>query len=115
MYAWLLGVSTISPAELHEVMQRQPVVAIDVNAWQSWHRAHVPGARHLDPYTYRDTDLPRDKHAALVFYCANWLCRKAPMAARRAKGMGYTNVRVLASGISGWLDAGLPTDAGPPS
>lgn len=112
MYAWLLGLSTIAPSELHEMMQREPIVAIDVNAKQSWIQARVPGARHLDPYAYRDADLPRDKQAALVFYCANWLCRKAPMAARRATSMGYRNVRVLSSGISGWLEAGLPTEAG---
>ena len=28
------------------------------------------------------------------------------------KGFGYTNVRVLSAGISGWLDASLPTESG---
>jgi len=47
-----------------------------------------------------------------VFYCSNPLCRKAPSAARRAKQMGYTDVKVMSAGISGWLDAKLPTETG---
>jgi rhodanese-related sulfurtransferase len=40
------------------------------------------------------------------------MCRKAPNAARRAKKLGYENVRVMSAGITGWLDKGLPTEAG---
>lgn len=112
MFARLMGLKTISPAALHQLMQREPVTAIDVNNRQSWLRARVPGARHLDPTAYRDTDLPPDKAATLVFYCSNMLCRKAPNAARRAKGLGYTNVQVMSAGISGWLQAALPTESG---
>jgi rhodanese-related sulfurtransferase len=48
----------------------------------------------------------------VAFYCSNPLCRKAPNAARRAKQMGYGNVRVMSAGISGWLSAKLPTESG---
>ena len=112
MFALLMGLKTISPAALHQLMQRQPVTAIDVNSRQSWTAARVPGARNLDPLGYNDSDLPSDKNAALVFYCSNFLCRKAPNAALRAKRMGYGNVQVMSAGISGWLDATLPTESG---
>ena len=72
---------------------------------------HVPGARNLDPHSYASDALPPDVATPLVFYCSNPLCRKAPQAARRAKAMGYTNVRVMSAGIVGWRDAGLPVDA----
>ena len=61
--------------------------------------------------TYLSNDLPADRTAPLVFYCSNFLCRKAPNAARRAKAMGFTNVRVMSAGISGWISAGLPTES----
>ena len=112
MLAWLMGLSTISPATMHETMRREPVVPVDVNARQSWLRARVPGAINLDPIEYRERDLPDDKQSALVFYCSNPLCRKAPMAARRAAQMGYRNVRVMPAGISGWIAAGLPIESG---
>ena len=112
MFAQLLGLKTISPGDLHQLMQRERVTAIDVNSRQSWANAHVPGARHLDPVAYTDHDLPADRESAIIFYCSNMFCRKAPNAARRAKGMGYRNVRVMSAGISGWLDAELPTESG---
>jgi rhodanese-related sulfurtransferase len=109
--ARLMGLVTVSPARVHELMQREAVTVIDVNSRQSWDRAHVPGALSLDPITYHDRDLPQDRNALLVFYCSNSLCRKAPSAARRAKRMGYPNVLVMSAGISGWLNAGLPSES----
>ncbi len=112
MFARLMGLKSISPKALHQTMQDQPVTVIDVNSRQSWTKAHVPRAGHLDPATYREDDLPMDKAAMLVFYCSNPMCRKAPNAARRAKKMGYSNVHVMSAGITGWLGANLPTEAG---
>ncbi|HEY7112451.1 MAG TPA: rhodanese-like domain-containing protein [Thermoanaerobaculia bacterium] len=113
MFARLMGLKTISPGDLHGLVEgHEPVTVFDVNSRGSWMTAHVPGASHLDPAAYKDTDLPPDKSTALVFYCSNPMCRKAPNAARRAKQMGYANVRVMSAGISGWVAANLPTEAG---
>ncbi len=113
MFARLMGLKTISPDSLHRrVQDPEPVTVIDVNAPSSWTTARVPGARNLDPAAYKDSDLPSDKNAFLVFYCSNPLCRKAPNAARRAKSLGYSNVHVMSAGISGWLAAKLPTESG---
>jgi rhodanese-related sulfurtransferase len=107
-----MGLKTISPAVLHQLLQQRRVTVVDVNSRQSWLKARVPGAVHLDPAGYQDSDLPADKQSSLVFYCSNPLCRKAPNAARRAKQLGYGDVRVMSAGITGWLAAELPTQAG---
>ena len=112
MFARLMGLSTISPRDLHHAMQTGPVLAIDVNSRLSWIKARVPGALNLDPLTYVANDLPADKNTALVFYCSNVLCRKAPNAAKRAESMGYRRVQVMSAGISGWLNENLPTESG---
>jgi rhodanese-related sulfurtransferase len=113
MFALLMGLKTIAPNDLHRLVQVPGQVSVmDVNSHQSWMKARVPGARNLDPVDYKDSDLPADKNATLVFYCSNPMCRKAPNAARRAKKLGYGNVRVMSAGISGWLDAKLPTESG---
>ena len=112
MFARLMGLHTISPGELHQLMQSVPVTAIDVNSRQSWVTARVPGALNLDPSGFKDDELPEDKDSALVFYCSNFMCSKAPRAARRAAGMGYRHVHVMSAGIKGWLDAALPTESG---
>ncbi|HSK77520.1 MAG TPA: rhodanese-like domain-containing protein [Thermoanaerobaculia bacterium] len=112
MFAWLMGLKAISPTGLHQLMQDKSATVIDVNSRQSWAKARVPGALNLDPADYGEKSLPADKDSLLVFYCSNPLCRKAPNAARRAKQMGYRNVQVMSAGISGWLDAKLPSESG---
>jgi len=112
--ARLMGLRVISPRELHERMGREPVGVFDVNAEERWRAGRVPGARHLDPSSFAPSELPPDRDAAIVFYCSNPLCRKAPNAARRAIGLGYRNVQVMSAGISGWVGASLPTESGAP-
>lgn len=106
-----MGLKTISPDRLTEMISNDRVTVLDVNTRQSWIRAHVPGALNLDPVDYSARDLPADKESSLVFYCSNPMCRKAPNAALRAGKMGYSNVKVMPAGIRGWLSAGLPTES----
>jgi rhodanese-related sulfurtransferase len=110
--ARLMGLKTVSPDALHQQMQTGGLFVFDVNSHSSWVKARVPGATNLDPVAYKEADLPAEKGADLVFYCSNPMCRKAPNAARRAKQMGYRNVRVMSAGISGWVSANLPTESG---
>jgi rhodanese-related sulfurtransferase len=112
MFALLMGLKTVSPDELNQLIQKHEVTVFDVNSPQSWSQAHVPGAKNLDPINYIATDLPTDKKSNLVFYCSNPMCRKAPNAAKRAKQMGHENVKVMSAGISGWLAKNLPTQTG---
>jgi rhodanese-related sulfurtransferase len=112
MFAWLMGLKTISPNELQLLIQDKRVTTFDVNSHQSWLKARVPGALNIDPAGYNESELPADKDSAVVFYCSNPLCMKAPNAARRAKSMGHKNVQVMSAGISGWLGAQLPTESG---
>jgi rhodanese-related sulfurtransferase len=113
MFAQLMGLKTIAPEALHRQSQQPGSVSIyDVNSPQSFDKARVPNAKNIDPAAYAEQDLPADKQAPLVFYCSNPLCRKAPNAARRAKKIGYTDVRAMSAGITGWLAAKLPTESG---
>jgi rhodanese-related sulfurtransferase len=112
MIARLLGLKTVDPATLRRRMQSEQIAIFDVNSRGSWLAARIPGALHLDPETFQESDLPADRDHALVFYCSNPFCRKAPLAARRARKMGYREAHVLSAGISGWLAGGLPTESG---
>jgi rhodanese-related sulfurtransferase len=112
MLGRLLGLKRISPRALYQLMQRERITVIDVNAAASWVGAHLPGARNLDPGGYSEGELPLDKATPLVFYCANFMCRRAPTAARRAQRMGYRDVRIISAGINGWRNASLPIESG---
>ncbi len=113
MFALLMGQKTISPAALDTLVRAKEVTVVDVNSPQSFREAHVPGAVNVDPAGFVESDLPADKDANLVFYCSNPMCRKAPSAARRASKLGYTGVKVMSAGISGWIAARLPTESAP--
>ncbi len=43
---------------------------IDNNNRGRWAAGHVPGAKNLNPGEFTQADLPSDKTATLVFYCA---------------------------------------------
>jgi hypothetical protein len=43
----------------------------DNNDQDRWAKGHVPGAKWLDPGHVTAGDLPSDKDATLIFYCAN--------------------------------------------
>jgi rhodanese-related sulfurtransferase len=110
MLAWLMGLKTVSPKELLDLTRSGAVLVVDVNAPQRFAKQHVPHALNLDHEHFTAPALPDDRDAMLVFYCTNSMCRKAPIAARRAERMGYKKVRVMSAGISGWIAAGMPIE-----
>jgi rhodanese-related sulfurtransferase len=112
MIARLMGLKTISPVQLLPLVQSKQVKTFDLNPRQSWLAARVPGACWLEPDRWDDKALPTDKSAPLAFYCSGPLCRKAPLAARRAMRNGYEHVHVMSAGIHGWLAGGLQTESG---
>ena len=111
MFAMLMGLKAIAPRELHARLGQGALTVIDLNARHSWLQARVPGALNLAP-DFDAAQLPPGHATPLVFYCSNPLCRKAPNAARKAGKLGYTDVRVMSAGISGWVGARLPVDSG---
>ena len=115
MFAFLYSLKSISPAALQASLTRGGVAIFDLNAHGRWKAAHVPGALNLG-VDFTRANLPADASMPLVFYCSNPLCRKAPDAARRARQMGFADVKVMSAGIAGWLAAGLATQmAGDPA
>jgi rhodanese-related sulfurtransferase len=104
-YSW------VSLREARELYSKPGVFFIDVNEPEVYERYHIPGAT---PVTSEDLMrfLPADKHATLVFYCAERRCTASHAAAREAVKLGYSSVLVMPEGIFGWVNAGLPTSKG---
>jgi rhodanese-related sulfurtransferase len=96
----------ISIAELQTAIKEKKVTVLDVNGSDSFKAGHIPGA--ID---FRATkaelakNLPADKGALVVAYCGGPTCNAYAAAAKAAKELGYTNVKHLSAGISGWKDA----------
>ena len=68
-----MSTDDIPALTVHEVAARlgEPGFhVIDNNGAARWKRSHVPGAKNLKAYAIEAADLPADKDATLVFYCA---------------------------------------------
>src|SRR5207253_238937 len=97
----------ISINELKAAISARKAVVIDVNGSESWQRGHIPTA--IDFAGNRDklaSVLPSDKSALVVAYCGGPQCHAYQAAAKAAEKLGYTNVKHLTAGISGWMQAG---------
>ncbi len=97
----------IKMSELKSAMAAGKATLIDVNGTESWKAGHIPGA--IDFAANKDklqSVLPKDKNALIVAYCGGPMCQAYQQAAKAAKDLGYTNVKHLVAGISGWKQAG---------
>lgn len=101
----------ISIADLKQAIADKKVTVIDVNGAASYSRGHVPGAINFaEAKTDLASKLPSDKGALIVAYCGGPSCSAYKAAANKAAELGYTNVKHLSAGISGWLQAGEATE-----
>ena len=97
--------------EVKKAIAEGKATIIDVNGAQSYQKGHVPGALNFAEVG-KDlaSKLPSDKNALIVAYCGGPSCNAYTKAANAAKALGYTNVKHMSAGISGWLQAGEKTD-----
>jgi rhodanese-related sulfurtransferase len=98
------------PAQLVKLLGSAHLFIFDCNEADMYAEAHVPGAKLIVYDEVTADKLPVDKDATLVFYCYSDQCPASHAAANTARGLGYTNVYYMLAGITGWQDAGLPTE-----
>jgi rhodanese-related sulfurtransferase len=102
----------ISIADLKKAIEEKKATVIDVNGAASYKAGHVPTAKD---WTAVKADLaktlPADKSALVVAYCGGPQCSAYKAAAKAAKELGYTNVKHLSAGISGWKGANEKLEA----
>ena len=97
----------VSVKELKGAIEKNKVTVIDVNGTDSYRDGHIPGAIDFEANAAKlEKILPKDKNALIVAYCGGPECMAYKQAAKQAVAMGYTNVKHLSAGISGWKRAG---------
>ncbi len=103
----------IKIAEVKSAIKAKTVTLIDVNGTESWQKGHIPGAIDFEGAKGKLASLlPKDKSALVVAYCGGPMCQAYQAGAKAAEKLGYTNVKHLTAGISGWLAAGEPVQKG---
>ena len=96
----------ISITDLDKAIEAKKATVIDVNGTESWKQGRIPGAINFEAEKAKlATLLPKDKDALIVAYCGGPQCGAYQSAAKAAKDLGYTNVKHLKAGISGWVAA----------
>ncbi|MGI8602829.1 MAG: rhodanese-like domain-containing protein [Verrucomicrobiales bacterium] len=101
----------ISIPDLKKAIQENKVTVIDVNGTDSYKQGHIPTALNFEETKASlDKKLPADKDALVVAYCGSPACTAYTAAAKKAKELGYKNVKHLSAGISGWKAAGEKTE-----
>jgi rhodanese-related sulfurtransferase len=101
----------ISINELKSAIAEKKVTLLDANGSDSYTSGHIPGAIDFQAQkTALAAKLPADKGALVVAYCGGPTCSLYANAAKAAQELGYTNVKHLSAGISGWKDAGAPLE-----
>ncbi len=83
---------------------------LDVREDHEFAKDHAKGARHLGKgIIERDVEtLIPNKDEAILLYCGGGY--RSVLAADVLQHMGYTNVRSMDGGITGWREAGYPME-----
>jgi rhodanese-related sulfurtransferase len=103
----------ISIKDVNKLAESKSAVIIDVNGDDSFKAGHVPGALNFAAIKHNlGTSLPKKKDALIVAYCGNPKCGAYLKAAKAAEKLGYTNIKHMSAGISGWKEAGMKTEPG---
>ena len=103
----------ISIQDVKVAATAKTAVIIDANSPDCYKAGHVPGA--LSFAAIKDNlaaSLPADKGALVIAYCGSPKCKAYLKAANAVQKLGYTNVKHMSAGISGWNVAKLPTEPG---
>jgi molybdopterin/thiamine biosynthesis adenylyltransferase/rhodanese-related sulfurtransferase len=99
--------TALRPNEVAQLTENEKVTLVDVRESDEWRRGHLPNAVHV-PRGYlemqAESKVP-DKDAPIIVYCAGG--NRSAFASETLKQMGYTNVRHMSGGFTGWKDAGL--------
>ena len=103
----------ISVKDVNQLSAAKTAVILDVNGDGSYKAGHVPGALNYNAIKNDlGAKLPRQKDALIIAYCGSPKCGAYLKAAKAAQKLGYTNIKHMSAGISGWKAAGLKTEPG---
>ncbi|OGI39602.1 MAG: rhodanese [Candidatus Muproteobacteria bacterium RBG_16_62_13] len=116
--------ATVVTAEKVRELTSQGAVLVDARVGHEYASEHIRGAvsipykehsaKHVNYDASKDSfdlsRLPKDRKAAVIFYCNAGECWKSYKASRAALKAGYSRVYWLRGGIPEWKEKGLPVE-----
>lgn len=99
--------TALRPEDVNEILARgERVTLVDVREGEEWRAGHLPGAVHVPRGFLElqvDQKLP-DRGAPIILYCGGG--NRSALAAVTLEDLGYTSVRHMTRGFTGWRDLG---------
>jgi thiosulfate sulfurtransferase len=90
----------VSPSELHELLVTKPVTLLDIRDLESYSKAHIENAQHLDLNQMEQLYPTLDKEQPMVIYCYHGV--SSQRAAHLFENLGFKEVYSLQGGYSLW-------------
>lgn len=94
--------------EAVRLINREDPLVLDVSNSTDYAKAHIHGALHMPPSRIEagDQELLKHRERPVLVYCRN--NHAAPQMASRLVKLGFSNVNVLAGGLTQWLSDQQP-------
>ncbi len=88
------------------VPMAENVMIIDSRPYKPmYEKGHIPGAVSIpdSEFDQKKGLLPKNKNSLLIFYCGGLECKLSHNSAKKAKALGYTDIKVFAKGFPEWM------------
>lgn len=109
------GVRLITVDEAEDLWRTAQAAFIDARRPSLYDEGHVPGARNVpasETEAVPSEVLGSSRAGTLVVYCEGGDCQSSLLLAKRLRGEGFTDIRVMTGGWKEWTAAGLPEERG---
>ena len=95
--------NTVSNEQFRQISKEKDVVILDVRTSEEFREGYIENAVHIDvlqsdPFKKYIATLPKDK--TYLLYCRSG--KRSANALNIMKELGFTNVKHLQNGITGW-------------
>jgi rhodanese-related sulfurtransferase len=97
---------TLTPAQAVHMINRENAVIIDIREQEAFRKAHIIDSVRAAADDFTQKRMEKYKNKPLILVCTRGM--QAANLAPTLKAQGFTEVMVLAGGISAWQEAGLP-------
>jgi len=100
--------SSVSAAYVKKVLDAGKATVVDARPMKrKYAKGHVPGAISIPDSSFKKLThmLPTDKKSPLIFYCGGMKCPLSVKSAIKAKGLGYSDVKLFQGGYPEWKKA----------
>jgi rhodanese-related sulfurtransferase len=99
----------VSAQEATLLINREDALVVDLRDAGEYGGGHVLGARNVPIGELESShEIAKRKDKALIVYDGNG--QRAPQAVAALRKLGFSKVYNLTGGLSGWQQAGLPTE-----